>query len=198
MEKVFWITVLGLIALGILTLVYHIVVASYHGIRVILSCPFKKGYDAVIWSDGFFSEAGYFLVGGYWYKSYAKKDWEEAKFSEPVNTLLTLIYKDHHNFTYGVTKTDAGYNRYITLEHNSLDISGSFDNYETGNSLRMFGKDIHISQLECKVITLFFVQIAHNKAEYVKQQKIEILQKERLDHKQSVVDNIQEYLKENL
>lgn len=200
-EKIFVLVLFTLIVIGVSIVLYHITKCMYYGLKVYYTNPFRGKEHPFIhadsWSDPWY---GYHFVDGIWYKGHAEKDWEEAKFSEPVNTLLTLIHQDFENFVYTTTKTDSGNIRYIQIKHNKLNIEGKLDLYETGNSLNMFGNQIHIKKSECSVIRDFFICINSYREERAKDFEIKRLQAEREASKEYIVEGIQEYLnnKENL
>lgn len=199
-DKILGITLLILFVGIVIFLAYYLFKNIYYGLKVYYTNPFRGKEHPFIhadsWSDPWY---GYHFVDGIWYKGHAEKDWEEAKFSEPVNTLLTLIHQDFDNFTYFTTKTDAVNIRYIQIKHNKLDIEGKLDLYETGNSLNIFGSQVHIKKSECGVIKDFFVCITSYREEHAKDIEIKRLQAERESSKEYIVEGIQEYLssKEN-
>lgn len=200
MQEILGMCLLGLFAIAISYLAYLLLRQIYYGLKVYYTNPYRGKEHPFIyadsWSDPWY---GYHFVDGIWYKGHAEKDWEEAKFSEPVNTLLTLIHQDFENFVYVTTKTDSGNIRYIQIKHNKLDIEGKLDLYETGNSLNIFGSQVHIKKSECSVIRDFFVCIADYREQHAKDIEIKRLQAEREASKEYIVEGIQEYLnnKEN-
>ena len=116
-----------------------------------LTSPFGKPcYDAhTLINDVMMEIRGYVYNENGWYKLMnCKKSWDEAKISEPVATLLTLITKDFDNFVVAISE-HHGDPYLINLQHNSLDIKMTGGNK---NICVLFGNDIKFMDDETQAV----------------------------------------------
>lgn len=98
----------------------------------------------------------YYKVDNVWYieRDNVKHFWDEAKISEPVSTLLTMIYEDYENFKWS--------SRLSGFEHLKLNI------YCHGtNLLRLFDTDIQLEGNEYNHIMNFIIGL-HDKQKQLK------------------------------
>lgn len=132
----------------------------------------------------------YYKFDGVWWKQedrcYIDDSWDECKISEPISTLLTLIWEDYDNFTFD---TSLG-GKYVKLSHNKLSISGDND------LLNMFGHTIRTKHSEARYIW-HFVQGIKNHRDSISQENERVrLEKLRETGTEKVVNHINKYLEE--
>lgn len=104
----------------------------------------------------------YYRVDNVWYveRDDVRHSWDEAKISEPVSTLLTMIFEDYENFKWS--------SRLSGFEHLKLNI------YCHGtNLLRLFDTDIQLERNEYNHIMNFIIGL------HDKQKELKIIERER-------------------
>ena len=134
--------------------------------------------------------ATYYKIDGVWWKQeervYIDKSWDECKISEPISTLLTLIWEDYDNFTFD---TSLG-GKYVKLSHNRLSISGDND------ILNVFGHTIRATCSESRYIWHFVQGIKNHRDNIIKENERIRLKKLREIGTDKVVKDINKYLEE--
>lgn len=130
----------------------------------------------------------YYKINDVWWRQeetcYINKSWDECKISEPISTLLTLIWEDYDNFTFD---TSLG-SKYVKLSHNRLSISGDND------ILNMFGHTIRATCSESRYIWHFVQGIKNHIDNIIKENERTRLKKLREIGTDKVVKEINKYL----
>lgn len=188
-----WLILVGL-ALAVTFLAYllckHVV---YYPLKLVFTKPFTKEHFMFCRSGFWDDYVSYFRVNGNWYTGSADKDWSEASFSEPVNTLLSLIYEDYDNFEWSGVKTDGGTVFKIYFKHNFLDVDTNINVYE-GDSITLFGESFYVTRRELCVIRNFFVAIQDNRQKILDKQRETALVANRAAKKDIVTNKMKTYL----
>lgn len=132
----------------------------------------------------------YYKIDGVWWKQeevrYISKSWDECKISEPISTLLTLIWEDYDKFTFNTSLGD----KYVILIHNKLSISGDND------ILNMFGHTIRTKHSEARYIWNFVQGIKNHRESIIKENERIRLEKLRETGTEKVVNHINKYLED--
>lgn len=133
----------------------------------------------------------YYKIDDVWWKQeetcYIDHSWDECKISEPISTLLTLIWEDYDNFTF---ETWLG-GKLVNLKHNKLSISGSND-----STLSMFGHTIRATCAESRYIWHFVQGIKNHRDSIIKENERIRLNELREIGTDKVVKEINKYLEE--
>lgn len=132
----------------------------------------------------------YYKIDNVWWKQedicYIDHSWDECKISEPISTLLTLIWEDFDNFTFDTSLGD----KYVILTHNKLSISGCND------SMYMFGSVIKTRCSESIYIWHFVQGIKNHRSSIIQENERIRLEKLRETDTDRVVNEINKYLEE--
>ncbi len=146
--------------------------------------------EFTLWDEYEHFISTYYKIDGVWWKQketcYIDKSWNECKISEPIGTLLTLIWEDYDNFTFNTSLGD----KYVKLNHNKLLISGDND------LLNMFGHTIRTTRAECRYIWHFVQGIKNHRDSIIKENERIRLEKLRETGTEKVVNHINKYLEE--
>jgi len=188
-----WLILIGL-ALAVTFLVYlvgkHL---FYYPLKLAFTKPFTKEHFMFCRSGFWDDYISYFRVNGNWYTDNADKDWSEASFSEPVNTLLSLIYEDYDNFEWSGVKTSGGNVYKVHFKHQALDIDTNIDLCD-GNSVDLSGESFYVTRRELYTIRNFFVAIQDNRQELLEKQRETTLVANRAAKKDIVTNKMKTYL----
>lgn len=125
----------------------------------------------------------YYRVDNVWYieRDSVKHSWDEAKISEPVSTLLTMIYEDYENFN--------GESRLSGFEHLKLNI------YCHGtNLLKLFDVEIQLEGNEYNHIMNFIIGLHDKKSELKNIKQERYMREVRIKNADRLVAEMNKYL----
>lgn len=194
--EIFFTILFSLVVVGLLLVVVKLIKYVFRQIKLSFTKPWEDKSKDVFKVEFKLKDeyhdwiAAYYKIDGVWWKQeesvYIDKSWDECKISEPISTLLTLIWEDYDNFTFNTSLGD----KYVKLNHNKLLINGDND------LLNMFGHTIRTTHVECKYIWHFVQGIKNHRDSIIKENEHIRLKKLRETGTEKVVNEINKYLED--